>query len=95
MPTSLFVSEVPMYIPEGKVPTHEWPSEKDQSHFKVIFSLAQFGPDGPFEGQYILYQAVNKTPVLEVWINRKFRSVEKIFNPPTDKYYEGMPVPVF
>ncbi|MBN2731293.1 MAG: isoprenylcysteine carboxylmethyltransferase family protein [Balneolaceae bacterium] len=95
MPTSLFVSEVPMYLPEGKAPIHEWPSDQDQSHFKIIFSLAQFGPDGPFEGINILLKAVNKTPVLEVWIDRKSESVEKIFHSPTDTYYEGMPVPVF
>lgn len=95
MPASLFVSEVPMHIPEGKVPTHEWPSDKDQSRFKIIFSLAQFAPDGPFEGLNILLNAVNKTPVLEVWINRKTQSIEKIFHPSTDTYYKGIPVPVF
>ncbi|MCW9711836.1 hypothetical protein LQ318_02865 [Aliifodinibius salicampi] len=95
MPASLFVSEVPMFILEGKVPTHEWPSSKDQSRYKIIFSLAHFGPDGKANGQEILLQAVNKTPVLEVWINRKSQRIEKIFNPPADKYYEGMPVPVF
>lgn len=95
MPASLFVSEVPMHIPEGQVPTHEWPSDKDQSRYKVIFSLASFGAGDQTEGKRILLRAINKTPVLEVWINRKSQSIEKVFSPPADTYYEGMPVPVF
>ncbi|NGP89379.1 methyltransferase family protein [Fodinibius halophilus] len=95
MPASLFVSEVPMAMPEGTVPTHEWPSDKNQSHYKIIFSLAHFGPNGQADGQKILLQAINKTSVLEVWIDRKSQSVEKVFNPPVDMYYEGMLVPVF
>ncbi|MDZ7693853.1 MAG: hypothetical protein U5K69_22485 [Balneolaceae bacterium] len=54
MPASLFVSEVPMYIPEGQVPTHEWPSNKDQSRYKIIFSLAHFGPGGESDGSKYL-----------------------------------------
>ncbi|MEL7834657.1 hypothetical protein [Fodinibius sp. Rm-B-1B1-1] len=95
MPASLFVSEVPMHIPDGKVPTHEWPSNKDQSRYKIIFSLVHFGPDGQAKDQDILLKAVNKTPVLEVWIDRTSKSIEKIFRPSSDNYYEGMPVPVF
>ncbi|WP_234572508.1 methyltransferase family protein [Rhodohalobacter sp. 614A] len=95
MPASLFVSEVPMYIPEGETPTHEWPGEKDQNRYKIIYSLAQFGPESQAKGQQILLQAVNKIPVLEVWINRKSQIIEKILYSTPDQDYEGMPVPVF
>ena len=95
MPASLFVSEVPMYVPDGQVPTHEWPSNKDQSRYKIIFSLAHFGPDRQAKNQAILLEAVNKTPVLEVWIDRTSQSIEKVLRPPADNFYEGVPVPVF
>lgn len=95
MPASLFVSEVPMYIPEGQVPTHEWPSNKDQSRYKIIFSLAHFSPESQAKDLDVLLQAINKTPVLEVWIDRSSQTIEKILNSTPDQYYEGMPVPVF
>lgn len=95
MPASLFVSEVPMYIPEGQVPAHEWPSNKDQSRYKIIFSLAHFGPESQAKDLDILLRAVHKTPMLEVWIDRSSQTIEKIRRPTSDKYYEGMPVPVF
>ncbi|WP_310681352.1 hypothetical protein [Aliifodinibius sp. S!AR15-10] len=95
MPTELFVSEVPMYIPEGKAPTHEAPGSKDQSRYKIIFTEARFGPDGLANGPDIIRRAINKKPIVEVWIDRETQKVENILSTTSDKFYEGMPVPVF
>jgi len=95
MPADLFVSEVPMYIPDGVVPSHESPGSKDQSSFKIMITKAVFGAGEPVNGLDILRSAIHKTPVLEVWIDRNSQSVEKILEPPSAEIYFGMPVPVF
>lgn len=95
MPADLFVSEVPMFIPEGSVPSHEMPGSKDQNRFKIIFTTAHFGPASPAAGLDILRNAINKSPILEVWIHRESQRVEKILDPSADEFYDGMPVPVF
>lgn len=94
MPTDLLVSEVPMHIPEGRVPGHEWPSAQDQRRYKIIFTSAHFGPGGPGHGRDILLRAVNKSPIVEVWIDRSSQSVEHVLDPPNVPFYDGMPVPV-
>ncbi|TVQ08752.1 MAG: isoprenylcysteine carboxylmethyltransferase family protein [Balneolaceae bacterium] len=95
MPTDLYISEVPMYIPEGQTPSHRSPHREDQTRYKIIFSIADFGPREPSDGLHIVRRAIQKTPVLEVWIDRIAGRVEKILDPQTDPFYEGMPVPVF
>lgn len=95
MPTDLLVSEVPMFIPEGRGPSHQNPSKLDQNRYKIIYTLADFGSQEPAKGRDILLHAVNKSPVLEVWINREMGKIEKIIEPTGDQYYGGMPVPVF
>lgn len=95
MPTDLLVSEVPMYIPKGREPSHQNPSGMDQNLYKIIYTVADFGPKKPPNGWDILFHAVNKSAILEVWINRKTEKVEKIIDSIDDPYYSGMPVPVF
>lgn len=95
MPTDLLVSEVPMFIPEGRAPSHQSPSGLEQSRYKIIYTVAEFGRQKPINDRDILLHAVNKSSILEVWINRETDEVEKILNPIEDQYYNGMPVPVF
>ncbi|MDI6401770.1 isoprenylcysteine carboxylmethyltransferase family protein [Balneolaceae bacterium ANBcel3] len=95
MPTDLLISEVPMEIPEGRVPSHRSPHKEDPSRYKIIFTIADFGASSPGNHLNILKRAVNKTPVLEVWIDRVQQNVEKWILPTEEEVYFGMPVPVF
>ncbi len=94
MPADLLISEVPMYIPEGRVPSHQSPGRQDQTRYKIIYTLADFGPGAATSDLEILRRAINKTPVLEVWIDRTSQKVEQILDPPARDFYDGMPVPV-
>lgn len=95
MPTDLLISEVPMYIPEGRTPSHHPPHREDQSRYKIIFTTAEFGPSAPAEGVEILERAYNKTPILEVWIDRTAGRVERLHGVSIRDTYDGMPVPIF
>lgn len=95
MPVDLYISEVPMYIPEGQAPSHESPRSKDQSRYKIIITKAEFGSREPADGLDILLKAFHKNPILEVWINRHTQTVQKILNLPAEDIYKGIPVPVF
>jgi len=95
MPSDLYISEVPMYIPDGAVPSHESPGSKDQSRYKIIITKAEFGAGEPADGLEILRRAIHKIPFLEVWIDRDTKSVEGILEPPSADIYFGMPVPIF
>lgn len=95
MPADLLVSEVPMYIPEGQTPGHQSPHKLDQTRFKIIFTIAHFGPGQTADGRRILLRAIHKSPVVEVWINRNTGNVENILDPPATGFYDGIPVPVF
>ncbi len=95
MPTDLLISEVPMMIPEDRTPSHRPPHLEDQSRYKIIYTIADFGPADPVQNLEILKRAINKTAVLEVWIDRINQKVENIIHPPQNDIYFGMPVPVF
>lgn len=95
MPTDLLISEVPMYIPEGRTPSHRPPHLEDQSRYKIIFTTAKFGPSDPADGIEILKRAIHKSPILEVWIDRTAGQVEQLRDVPADDIYDGMPVPIF
>lgn len=95
MPTDLFISEVPMYIPEGKTPSHRSPHLEDQSRYKIIYTTAEFGPSAPADEIDILKRAINKSPIIEVWIDRTAGQVEQLHSVQARDIYDGMPVPVF
>jgi len=95
MPVDLWISEVPMYLPPGARTGHASPSAQDQRRYKIIFTLADFGPAPPARGSAILRHAINKTAIIEVWIDRQSGLVEQVYMPPDDAFYQGMPVPVF
>lgn len=95
MPVDLYISEVPMYIPEGVRTAHHSPGRKDQSRYKIIFTLAHFSGESTADGRDILRRAVNKSPLLEVWIDRPNQRILRVLNPPETEFYNGIPVPVF
>jgi len=95
MPTDLLISEVPMHLPPGHRTGHQSPSRQEQSRYKIVFTRAHFGRAEPADGREILRRAVNKSPIIEVWIDRRAGRVERVLEPPTQEFYAGMPVPVF
>jgi hypothetical protein len=95
MPTDLLISEVPMHLPPGARTGHRSPRTMDQSRYKIIFTVAHFGVSDPPPGRAMLLRAVNKSPVVEAWIERSTGEVERVLPPPAHEIYGGMPVPVF
>jgi hypothetical protein len=71
------------------------PSRQDQSRYKIVYIRAHIGRAEPAQGSEILRHAVNKSPIVEVWIDRRTGRVERILEPPVHEFYGGMPVPVF
>jgi protein-S-isoprenylcysteine O-methyltransferase Ste14 len=95
MPVDIFVSEIPMYLPEGRTFGHQHPSTQDQRRYKMIFTIADFGASDVPDGAEIIHRAINKEPVIEVWIDREASSVIALHQPPKIQIYGGIPVPVF
>lgn len=84
-----------MYIPVGKTPSHRPPHHEDQSRYKIIYTTAEFGSSSPVDGIEILKRAINKSPILEVWVDRATGQVEQLHEVPARDIYDGMPVPIF
>lgn len=95
LPTEMYVSEIPMHLPEGVTTGHVFPRNHDRSRYKIIFTKAAFGPGPTPPPTSILGEALNKSPVVEAWIDRAANQVVRIFPPPADAFYDGMPVPLF
>jgi hypothetical protein len=95
MPAEVLVSEVPTNLPPGARTGHQRPSRLDPTTYKVVFTRAHFGAASQVDGADILRRAVNKEPVVEVWVNRPTGEVVRVLGPPAEAFYEGMPVPVF
>jgi protein-S-isoprenylcysteine O-methyltransferase Ste14 len=95
MPVDIYVSEIPMYIPDGARTGHRLPSRENQGRYKIVYTIAEFGRDRTSSGLNILRHAVNKSAVIEVWLDRNRQSIERIIDPQRMDVYHGMPVPVF
>lgn len=95
LPTDMYVSEVPMNLPAVENTTHHYHNDSTRTNFKIIFTKTDLPPGDSAEGIEILRQAINKNPIVEVWVDIKKQKVEKILPPPTDQFYNGIPVPVF
>ena len=95
LPTEMFVSEIPMHLPPGARTGHTFPDDHDHSRYKIVFTLVQPRPDTVPTGPSIVADALNKTPVIEAWIDRAARQVVETYPPPEKAFYGGMPVPVF
>lgn len=95
LPTQMFVSEIPMHLPDGIVTGHTFPENHDRNRYKIVFTVIDYRPGSIPNGSSIIAATLNKTPVIEVWIDRATARVTKTFLPPASAFYEGMPVPVF
>ena len=95
LPTEVYVSEIPMHLPEGVVTSHSFPTHPNPNRYKIVFTRAEFSSGLPPESDAIVRKALNKQPVVEAWIDRAAGRVVRVFPPPEDAFYDGMPVPLF
>ena len=65
----MYVSDIPMHLPENETYGHTVPDDWDSSKYKVSFTAAAFDGAGLSEGSAILTHAVNKFPNMEIWVN--------------------------
>ncbi len=95
VPTEMYISEIPMYLPPGAVFGHTVPSDRDPALYKVIFTEAVFGGEGLPTGGDILWYAVNKMPLVEVHVDLNAKAVTATFPPPVEPFYDNRQVPLF
>ena len=95
LPTNMYVSEIPMHLPEGKRFGHTVPRDRNRDLYKVIFTRAEFSAAGLPEGESIIAHAVNKHPLIEVHVNLQSEKVEAVFPPPKIAFYPDVQVPLF
>ena len=69
--------------------------DPQRSLFKIIFTEALLGTKNSADGQNILISAINKTPVIETWVDIRRSEVIEILPPPSESFYNGVPVPIF
>jgi protein-S-isoprenylcysteine O-methyltransferase Ste14 len=95
LPVEFYVSEIPMFIPEGEVTGHGWPDVTRPDHFKIVFTRAEVRPGTRAIGRDIVRHALNKTPLGEVHVDLATGRVLRVLEPPERPFYGGMPVPVY
>jgi protein-S-isoprenylcysteine O-methyltransferase Ste14 len=95
LPTQMYVSEIPMVLPEGEAFGHSVPDSRDHARYKVIYTRAEFSSEGLQETESILYHALNKHALIEVHVNLSTEAVEHIPLPPEKSFYPDIQVPVF
>jgi hypothetical protein len=95
MPVDIFVSEIPMYLPEGQAFGHQLPSTHDQRRYKIVFTMVNFGAADVPDSVDIIQRAINTEPVIEVWIDQEVSNVIAVHDPPETRIYGRVPVPVF
>ena len=95
LPVNMYVSEIPMHLPEGKIFGHSEPKNWDKTKYKVILTKAVFGGSGLPDGGNVLGHMVNKQPLIEVWVDLTQNKVIKCFSPPKVPYYGNRQVPIF
>ena len=91
VPANMYISEIPMRLPEGETFGHAVPPDWDRTTYKVVFTeaiLDRVGAD-------VLRHAVNKTALLEVHVDLQAQEVIAAYPPPAEPFYDGRPVPVF
>lgn len=95
LPTNMYVSEIPMHLPEGEVFGHSVPSSWDETQYKVVMTKAEFGGAGLPDGEAILEHAVNKFPLIELWVDLTSGEVTKSYPAPAVPFYGNHQVPLF
>lgn len=93
LPTTMYVSEIPMHLPLGETFGHSVPRDADPDLWKVIVTRAEFGAGQ--DGSQILRQAINKSPLIELHIELSALRIAQRFPPPQQAFYDGMQVPIF
>ena len=91
----MYVSEIPMHLPDGVRTGHSFPRDHDRDRYKIVYTRAIFRPGATPVGPSILTDALNKEPVIEAWIDRSLGHVTHVFSLPEKAFYDHMPVPVF
>ena len=69
MPIGMYVSEIPMHLPENETFCHTVSDDWDSSKYKVSFTGAAFDGAGLSEGGAILTHTVNKFSNMEIWVD--------------------------
>ena len=95
VPTQMYISEIPMYLPPGETFGHSVPADRNPALYKVIFTEAIFSGEGLPAGGNILWNAVNKTPLVEAHVNLNSKAVTATLLPPTEPFYGNRQVPIF
>ena len=93
LPREMYVSEIPMVLPDGKSFGHSVPSNTDPNQWKVILTRAQFGAG--HRGKNVLSEAVNKFPLIEVHVDLSLNQITHRYDPPEVAFYNGRQVPIF
>ena len=91
VPANMYISEIPMRLPEGETLSHAVPPDWDRKTYKGVFTeaiLDRVDAD-------VLRHAVNKTALLEVHVDLQAREVIASYPPPAESFYDGRQVPVF
>ncbi len=95
LPAEWYVSEIPMNRVEGARGGHFHPKKYDRNLQRVVFTLAEIRPGREAKGRDILLQTVKTEPLLEVVVSLEKKQVLGIKDPPNQKKYAGIPVPLF
>ena len=95
VPTQMYISEIPMYLPPGETFGHSVPADRNPALYKVIFTEAVFGGEGLPAGGDILWNAVNKIPLVEAHVDLNSKAVTALLLPPTEPFYGNRQVPLF
>tara|TARA_B110000003_G_scaffold272947_1_gene309789 strand:+ start:105 stop:380 length:276 start_codon:yes stop_codon:yes gene_type:complete len=91
----MYVSEIPMHLPENKTFAHTVPDDWGRSKYKVSFTTAAFDGAGLPEGGAILTHAVNKFPIMEIWVDISKVEVIKTYPAQHVPFYNDRQVPLF
>ena len=91
VPANMYISEIPMRLPEGETFGHAVPADWDRLTYKGVFTEAILDR----ADADVLRHAVNKTALLEVHVDLDAREVIATYPPPADPFYNGRQVPVF
>lgn len=95
LPTEMYVSEIPMHLPEGERFGHSVPSDRDPARYKVVYSRVVFPADRVPERSNVIAHATNKYPLVEVHVNMSVERIEAVFPPPAVSFYPDVQVPLF
>ncbi len=95
LPTNMYISEIPMHLPKDETFGHSIPNNIDKAKYKVIVTRAEFGANGLPEDGNILNHALNKYPLIEIWIDLTHKKVIKSFPRPDVPFYGNRQVPIF